>query len=85
MSLRTGDSRANDDFLEARSEIAEAMRKGKADGLHASLTKLGPGSPRQRVALASSLYWYLLIDGYPDWPGPPISGRVQSDWTIASS
>jgi uncharacterized protein len=66
MSLRTGDSRANDGYLEARSEIADAMRKGKGDGLHASLAKLRPRSPRQRVALASSLDWYLLTDGYPE-------------------
>ena len=66
LSLRTGDHRANDGYLEARSEVAEAVRRGKPDGLYAALAKLRPRSPRARVALASSLDWYLLVDGYPE-------------------
>src|SRR5580658_10287251 len=42
MSLRTGDYRANDGYLEARSEVAQAMRRGKPHGLHAALARLRP-------------------------------------------
>jgi uncharacterized protein len=66
MSLRTGDYRANDDYLEARSQVVEAMRRGKPELLHAALAKLRPRSARKRVSVASSLDWYLLVDGYPE-------------------
>lgn len=66
MSLRTGDHRANDGYLEARTAIVPAMRRGRPDILHAELLKRRPRSAKQRVAIASTLDWYLLVDGYPE-------------------
>jgi len=66
MSLRTGDFQANDGYLEGRSAIGQAIREGKPELLYSALKRLRPRSPRKRVALASALEWYLLVDGYPE-------------------
>jgi uncharacterized protein len=66
MSLRTGDFRANDGYLEARAAIVPAIRQRKPELLHSALTGLRPRSPKRRVSISSTLEWYLLVDGYPE-------------------
>ena len=75
MSLRTGDYRANDEYLQARSELEIALRKRDASGLFKRLKRIRPRPTRRRIALKAALEWYLLVDGYPELIQSDDAGR----------
>jgi predicted AAA+ superfamily ATPase len=66
ISLRTGDHRINDAYLEARAALPISIRKRSAAPIFERLKAIRPISARQRIALRSALDWYLLVDGYPE-------------------
>jgi uncharacterized protein len=66
MSLRTGDYATNDGYLEARTELPSAIKKGDPKAFFERLKRTRPRSTKSRVALREALDWYLLVDGYPE-------------------
>ena len=81
LSLRTGDTATNTDYLEARSVIPSAVRKGDPSMLHSSLVRLRPRSSRRRSLSTRPSIGTFSSTGTPSWPARAISVAARSDST----
>ncbi len=66
MSLRTGDYRTNDEYLEARAELPISIKQRDPTPLFERLKLTKPRPTKTRVAIQDALDWYLLVDGFPE-------------------
>ena len=66
LCYRVGDRTTSEDYLDARGELRRAVRTGKPAPLVKTLYEIRPRTRKGRIALNTTLEWYLLVDGFPE-------------------